>query len=119
MEREDNILSDCEHLYAEDFNGKEVTLTVKAVEKAKVHKDDKSPDARKKWEFSFVETPKTYLPGVGVRRAITAAVGSTDRHKIVGKRLVFYPTTCDAFGKRDTPCIRFRGLAADKKGGEA
>jgi hypothetical protein len=119
MEREDNILSDAEHLYAEDLGGKEVTLTVKAVEKEEPHGGATGRQSGKKYTFSFVETPKKYIPGIGVRRDIVRAVGSPDRAKIVGKRLVLYPTTCEAFGKRDCPCIRFRGLATDKKGGEA
>ncbi len=113
MQREDNILSDAEHLYAEDLGGKEVVLTVKSVER------EETTDGRggkvKKYTFRFAETPKAYIPGIKVRRAIVAAVGSPDRHQIVGKRLILYPTTCDAFGQKECPCIRFRGLSKEGK----
>jgi hypothetical protein len=115
MQRDDNILSDAEHLYAEDLAGRDVTLTVKSV--AKEETSDGRGGRVKKYTFRFVETPKAYIPGIKVRRAIVAAVGSPDRNAIVGKRLVLYPTTCDAFGSKNVPCIRFRGLA-DCKGKE-
>jgi hypothetical protein len=111
MDREDNILSDAAHLYAEDLGGRDVTLTVRSITKEEVRGGASGKATEKRYTFRFAETPKAYIPGVGVRRAIVAAVGSTDRAKIVGKRLVFYPTTCSAFGEPRCPCIRFRGLA--------
>jgi len=105
--REDNILSDAEHLYAEDLGGKEVTLTVSRIEREEV-RGGGSGKSGKKYTFHFSETPKAWIPGVGVRRAICAALKTTDRTKMVGARLTVYPTTCDAFGQRDVPCIRLR-----------
>jgi hypothetical protein len=113
MDREDNILSDAEHLYAEDLGGRDVTLTVKSITKEEV-RGGGSGKADRKYTFAFAETPKKYIAGVGVRRAICAACGTTDRKLIVGKRLTFYPTTCKAFGQENCPCIRFRCLATDK-----
>lgn len=105
--REDNILSDAEHLYAEDLGGKEVTLTVDRVEKEEV-KGGGSGRSGKKYTFHFRETPKGWIPGIGVRRQICGALGTTDRKAMPGARLTLYPTTCDAFGQRDVPCIRLR-----------
>ena len=118
MQREDNILSDAEHLYAEDLQGKDVTLTIKSIGKEEPHGGGQGR-GQKKYTFRFVETPKAYIPGISVRRAIVAAIGSPDKNKIVGKRIVLFPTTCEAFGKRDCPCIRFRCLAPDGKPGQA
>lgn len=118
MDREDNILSDAEHLYAEDLNGRDVTLTVKSITREEVKGGATGKAAEKRYTFRFVETPKAYIPGVGVRRAICAACGTTDRAKIIGRKLVLYPTTCSAFGQRDCPCIRFRRLA-DSRPAEA
>jgi hypothetical protein len=113
MTREDNILSDAEHLYAEDLGGKEVVLTVKGIAREEVKGGASGRATEKRYTFRFVETPKAYIPGISVRRAIVAAVGTPDRAQIVGKRLRLFPTTCDAFGKRDVPCIRFAGLAPE------
>ena len=105
--REDNILSDAEHLYAEDLAGRDVTLTVANVQLEEV-RGGGAGKAGKKYTFHFRETPKGWIPGVGVRRQICAALGTTNRHQMAGARLTLYPTVCDAFGQRDVPCIRLR-----------
>jgi hypothetical protein len=117
MQRDDNILSDAEHLYAEDLNGREATLTVRSIGKEEPHGGGKQ--GGKKFTFRFVETPKAFIPGIGVRRSIVSAIGSPDKNKIIGARLVLYPTTCEAFGKSGVPCIRFKGLAPAKGAGVA
>jgi len=107
--RDDNILSDAEHLYAEDLGGRDVTLTIAKIEKEEV-KGGGSGRNDKRYTFHFKETPKKYVPGIGVRRAICAAVGTTNRQKMIGVAVILFPTTCEAFGSKNTPCIRFRGL---------
>ena len=108
--RDDNILSDAEHLYAEDLGGRDVTLTIAKIEKEEVKGGGGSGRADKRYTFHFRETPKKYVPGIGVRRAICAALGTTNRQKMIGVAVILYPTTCEAFGSKNTPCIRFRGL---------
>jgi hypothetical protein len=112
--RDDNILSDADHLYAEDLGGRDVSLTITKIEKEEVKGGGSGRAADKRYTFHFAETPKKYVPGIGVRRAICHALGTTDRTKMVGAVVVLYPTTCDAFGQRNTPCIRFRALGAKR-----
>ena len=105
--REDNILSDCNHLYAEDLGGKEATLTIKAIEKEEV-RGGGSGRADKRYTFHFQETPKAWVPGVKCRRAIAAALGTNNRTQMIGAKLTLYPTSCEAFGERNVPCLRVR-----------
>jgi hypothetical protein len=111
--RDDNILSDAEHLYAEDLGGKEVTLTIREIVKEPV-RGGGSGKADRRFTIHFAETPKKYVPGIGVRRALARLAGTTDRHALVGCRVTLYPTTCDAFGERGVPCIRLRNVTRPK-----
>lgn len=109
MKREDNILSDAEHLYAEDFGGRDATLTIASIDREEVANGRGGKE--RKYVFRFQETKKAYVPGIGVRRAMVRAMHTNDRNKMIGRRIVLFPTTCDAFGEKNIPCIRFKRVA--------
>lgn len=99
------------YLEAADLDGKEFCVVIESVEER--HQGD-GKDGKK-----FVK------PLVKFRKAKKGLVLNKTNAKIirdrlcygnemqdwVGKPITLYPTTCNAFGEKDTPCIRVRALS--------
>lgn len=108
------LLKDSPHLAAEEFNGKEYTLTIERVDWGDVQEEGTDSKKREPLVY-FKETKKTLvLNAINGRRIAklygTAAEGWT------GKRVTLYPTTCKAFGDPKCPCIRVKAEIPPEKG---
>ena len=95
------------YLRSPDLNGKEATLTIKSWRYTS--KKDIGDDGRQMTGvcLAFEETPKEYIAGKTVYEQLQAAVGY-DPPSWIGKKAIFFPTTC-RFGKDPAcPCIRVK-----------
>lgn len=94
-----------DYLAAEEFKGKDVTLTIKDVRKDSLKLKDGGEE--QKWIITFEKTPKKLVLNKTNASTIAKLHGSEAREWI-GKPVTFYPTTCSAFGQQ-VDCIRVRG----------
>lgn len=101
-----------ENVCAEDLGGRDAHLTIERVKMGTV-KTDSGPEPM---PFIWFEEAKKPL-GLNVTNARTIAkMHGVEATKWVGKRITIYPTTCDAFGEEDVPCIRIRKTPPPPKG---
>lgn len=107
------LLRPSDHLAAEEFGGKEYTLTIKSVSRIDLEREDGKKERAP--VMAFEETPKTLvLNGINGRRI--AKLYGVAAEGWPGKRITLYPTTCNAFGNKETPCIRVRPEIPPPKG---
>lgn len=105
------IKTDSRFLHGEDLrrDGKwcEFSLTVKSVgEKDSIKSEDKS--TVEGYPFTFEETDKiAVLKGSNIRLA-QAALETSDRTQMTGKKLIVYPVMGNWFGQRDVIALRVR-----------
>lgn len=101
----------------------EVSVTIESVRP--IGKDDKGSDGRQMNKKNVVVTYKgATKPHVvcrtaqkQIRFALAGEFGGgihdwDDTEKWIGKKITIYPTTCNAFGNPETPCIRVKILTA-------
>jgi len=99
------LLYPSEFLNAPDLKDKEVTVTIAKIAVEEV----KGGDGRKQIK------PVLYMKGAAKRfplpkccaKTIAASYGN-DTDTWVGKKIVLYPTTCEAFGVSNVECIRVK-----------
>ena len=96
-------LYDSRFLAADDMpDGKEVSLTVKQIDRQKVQGGDPVVAVH------FTETPKMLALNRTNAALIRKALGSAAVETWVGKKITLYGTVCNAFGDPKCPCIRVR-----------
>lgn len=84
-----SIFDGADFLYAEQLQGKRVTLTIKSVKPLKIVGDGGRTDMG--FEMAFEETPKKYaFAAKTVRRQIALALGE-DYEKYAGQKITLYP----------------------------
>jgi len=94
-----------EYLAAEEFSGKDVTLTIKDVQF-----DDmklKAGGKKRKPVLFFHKTNKKLVLNVTNANTIGKIYNEPEARNWIGKRITFFPTTCEAFGEI-VNCIRVR-----------
>jgi hypothetical protein len=99
------------YLETEALGGKDLTLTISA---ARFPSDkDIGTDGRKLGEKSVIlaykGAKKEHVVCRTAQKQIRLIHGN-DITQWIGKEITIYPTTCNAFGKKDTPCIRVRNI---------
>lgn len=97
-------------LYIEsgDLDGKERTLTISSIDGAHkgVGKDGKD---FVKPLVMFKEAKKGLVLNRTNAKRIRDYLGyGNDMDKWVGQKITIYPTTCNAFGEKNKPCIRVK-----------
>ncbi len=95
-------------LEAAELGGKDFNLIIARVEKMRGVKgrDGKPFDPKVVW---FEKAKKGFCLNKTNAKIIRDRLGyGDDSEQWVGKPLTIYPTTCDAFGERNVPCIRVR-----------
>ena len=101
-----------EYLAAVEFGGKDVTLTIKALQKDELRVPNGENEIKP--VLHFVETAKKLVVNKTNLRSIGSLLGSeADDWK--GKRVTLYPTQCQSFGET-VDCIRVRPTAPPAKG---
>lgn len=103
-------------LEAAELGDKEWTLTVAKVEKMKGVKGRDGKPFDPKVVF-FTKGKKGFCLNKTNAKIIRDKLKyGDDSEQWIGKPLTIYPTTCDAFGERNVPCIRVRaypGISAE------
>lgn len=94
------------YLKAIEFEGKNVTLTIKAVKADMLRMVDSTK--AKKFVIQFEETSKELVLNKTNAFAIADYLSERDALKWVGCKITLFPTTCDAFGET-VDCIRVKG----------
>lgn len=97
-----------QYLEAADLRGKEITLIINGSEKHNgvTGKDGRKFDAR----VIFFEGKKKgmCLNKTNARRIRDSYGYGDESDNWKGKTITIYPTTCNAFGNPNTPCIRVK-----------
>jgi len=87
----ESIYDGLEYLYAEQLNGKRVTLTIKSVSGGA---EFFCPTSKKKnvgFDIAFEDTPKKLgVTSVTVRRQLRAATGTENPEEMTGKKITLY-----------------------------
>lgn len=89
-----------------DLQGKGRVLEISGVEVDDLPVKGTSKTERK-YLVSFKGAQKKWVLNKTCARVIVRLYGDEMR-KWVGKRVELYPTTCEAFGEKDVPCIRVK-----------
>ena len=93
-----------DYLAAEEFGGKDVTLTIKSIKRDALRTTSGSTED--KYVIEFEKTKKKLV--LNKTNAVQIAkVHGTKAEDWIGKQITLYPTTCMAFGS-ETDCIRVR-----------
>ena len=98
-------------IHGEDLqrNGKhcDITLTIKSVgdKNSMKAKDGKTIEG---YPVVFVETEKMAVFKGGNIRLLKAALQTSDREQMAGKKLTIYPVKGDWFGQKDVLAVRVR-----------
>jgi hypothetical protein len=92
------------YLCAADLQNKDVTVTVESIRQEGVL-DDKGK-SEKKWIVKLKKTDKLWILNITNCRVIAKYHG-TEVDDWNDKKVILYPTTCEAFGKT-VECIRVR-----------
>lgn len=97
------------YLEAGDLDRKEVTVTIAGHRPS--GKEDKGKDGRAidKPILSFKGTKKELVLNKTNARTVRCLYGN-DMANWTGKKVILYPTTCNAFGDPNTPCIRVKEI---------
>lgn len=97
------------YLEAGDLDGKDATITIGHVRAP--GSEDKGMDGR------VIDKPIMQIKGAKKEWVLNKTNARTIRllygNKYAdweGKKVTLYPTKCDAFGKKNTPCIRVRPI---------
>jgi hypothetical protein len=102
------------YVAAAELKGKDAIVTIKKVEKAELA-TTKGPEM--KWLLHFSDASKPLVLNKTNSRTIAELHGAK-AELWAGKRIILFPTTCQAFGKL-TDCIRIRDKAPAAKNGKA
>lgn len=97
-----------QYLEAADLQGREVTVTIESTDKQKgvKGKDGKPFDAR---VLFFKGKKKGMCVNKTNAKRIRDQLGlGDDMDAWIGNSITIYPTTCNAFGNPNTPCIRVK-----------
>jgi len=100
-----------EFVAAEEFNDKDVSLTIKSVKVDSLRTTDGSTE--QKPVLYFNETPKKLVLNKTNATQIAQLHGAK-AEKWVGKKVTLFPTTCAAFGQT-VDCIRIRPTMPQSK----
>ena len=107
----DIIKDDSRFIHGEDLcrDGKwsDVTLTIKQVGEKDSMKS-MSGQVIAGFPFSFEGTEKLAVFKGGNVRLLKAALGTSDRSQMIGKKLTLYPTIGDWFGQKGVLAVRVR-----------
>ena len=91
MSDKTSIYDGLKYLYAEQLKGKEVTLTIKAINLGVEFVDVRGGKAIG-FDMHFVETDKVLgCTGSTIRRQIATATGEDEPTKLIGKQITLYP----------------------------
>jgi len=87
----DSIYDGLKYLYAEQLKGKEVTLTIKAINGGIEFVDNRGGKSIGH-DIMFAETEKILgVTGVTVKRQLAQATGTEKPEEMVGKKITLYP----------------------------
>ena len=100
-----DLMFPSKYLKAADFQGKDVTLTIKLVTRDELR--DVKGGMKKKYVVHFKETDKMFVLGTTTAHMIATATGEPKAIKWPGLKITLFPTTCEAFGEIKA-CIRVR-----------
>jgi hypothetical protein len=95
-----------DRIYAADFGGKAVTLTIKAVENELLGKGSQSEKTLPVWHFE--ETPKKF-PAVKTNGLCARAMFGDDSDDWIGHKITLYPAKDESGLSDDGLCIRVKG----------
>ena len=99
------------YLETEALEGKDVTVTIESIRKP--DSKDKGKDGKAMSEKSVIlkyeKAKKEHIISRTVQKQIRLLYGN-DMSGWTGKKITLYPTTCNAFGNPNTPCIRVRNI---------
>jgi hypothetical protein len=102
------------YLETEALEGKDITVTIESIRKP--DNKDKGKDGKPMGEKSVIikyeKAKKEHIISRTVQKQIRALYGN-DMDGWIGKKIILYPTTCNAFGDPKTPCIRVRNINPD------
>lgn len=88
----ESIYDGLPYLYAEQLQGKRVTLTIKEVKGGVDFFCPQSNSKSKGYDIKFAETPKMLgVTSATVRRQLFAATGTETPSEMVGKKIVLFP----------------------------
>lgn len=105
-----------DYLAAEEFGGKDVTLTIKSVVKEELREKDGGSES--KWVLTFEETQKKLVLNRKSQPDAIANLYGMIAEEWVGKRLTLYPTTVPSFGQM-VLAIRVRDKVAPPRESKA
>lgn len=99
-------------LEAGDLDGKSITLVIKSIRDA--NQKDKGKDGRviDKPIIEFVGAKKSWVLNKTNAKIIRELYGNAFEDW-TDKKIIIYPTVCDAFGKKNTPCVRVKKIYPD------
>lgn len=111
-------------LATEDLQGRDVTLHISRL----VHEELATERGKeRKWVLYFAELEEKHRkdPATPNRRLVLnktcvkalAKLYGGETNDWISKPVTLFPTTCDAFGKKNTPCIRIKAPSKAKKAG--
>jgi len=89
----------------------EITLTIEAVRQpgGKDIGTDGRPLGEKAVIIAYKGAKKQHVACRTVQKQIRALYGN-DTDNWIGKKIILFPTTCNAFGNPKTPCIRVKNI---------
>lgn len=97
-----------EYIEAGDLDGQERTLTIASIEGAHTGKGTDGKSFVKPL-IRFEKAKKGLVLNKTNAKRIRDYLGyGNDMDKWVGRKVTIYPTTCNAFGVKNTPCIRVK-----------
>lgn len=99
------------YLETEALEGKDVTVTIESIRppSTKDKGKDGKPMSEKSVIIAYKGAKKEHIVCRTVQKQIRALYGN-DMTGWTGKKITLYPTTCNAFGNPNTPCIRVRNI---------
>lgn len=104
-----DLMFPSKYLRAADFQGKDAPLVVAGAKKESLKMKDGSE--KEGYVLTFQGTEKMFVLNKTNAQMIASVLGEKKARLWAGKRIVLYPTTCMAFGKK-VDCIRVRETAA-------
>ena len=95
------------YIKALELKGKPYTVTISGIKADKLRKVDGTQEL--KYIVSFEEAEKMLVLNKTNAYKIAEILDELDALKWIGKKIVLYPTTCEAWGETKD-CIRVRGV---------